>query len=44
MKDIEDIAGMMATLGAQAKAAAAEMAVAAPEAKQKALHMAADRG
>jgi len=43
MKDLEDIAGMMATIGAQAKAASAAMAVARPEAKRDALLVAAER-
>ncbi|MEM9350768.1 MAG: glutamate-5-semialdehyde dehydrogenase, partial [Pseudomonadota bacterium] len=42
MKDLENIPAMMADLGARAKAAAAELAFAAPEAKQTALEAAAD--
>ncbi|MEO1796915.1 MAG: glutamate-5-semialdehyde dehydrogenase [Pseudomonadota bacterium] len=42
MKDITDIAATMADLGARAKAAAAELAFAAPEAKRAALEAAAD--
>ena len=43
MKDQDtDIPALMATIGANAKAAAAEMAFASPEAKAKALTVAAD--
>jgi len=42
MKDGLDIQAVMAEIGAQAKAAAAELAFAAPEAKTKALNAAAD--
>ena len=42
MKDIDDIHALMAGIGARAKAAAAELAFAAPEAKRAALHAAAD--
>ncbi|MEO0665477.1 MAG: glutamate-5-semialdehyde dehydrogenase, partial [Pseudomonadota bacterium] len=42
MKDITDIAATMADLGARAKAAAAKLAFAAPEAKRAALEAAAD--
>ncbi|GGE44093.1 glutamate-5-semialdehyde dehydrogenase [Actibacterium pelagium] len=42
MKDLDNIPELMAEIGAKAKAAAAELAFAAPEAKQKALEAAAD--
>ena len=42
MKDIEDISGLMAGIGAAAKAAAAELAFASPAAKEAALFAAAD--
>ncbi|MEM9437993.1 MAG: glutamate-5-semialdehyde dehydrogenase [Pseudomonadota bacterium] len=42
MKDLENIPAIMADLGVRAKAAAAELAFAAPEAKQAALEAAAD--
>ncbi len=42
MKDLENIPELMADIGAKAKAAAAELAFAAPEAKKKALEAAAD--
>ncbi|MEM1235476.1 MAG: glutamate-5-semialdehyde dehydrogenase [Pseudomonadota bacterium] len=42
MKDIDTIAATMADLGARAKAAAAELAFATPEAKRAALEAAAD--
>ncbi|MEO0945603.1 MAG: gamma-glutamyl-phosphate reductase, partial [Pseudomonadota bacterium] len=42
MKDGLDIQVVMAEIGAQAKAAAAELAFASPEAKQSALEWAAD--
>ena len=42
MKDIDNIAATMADLGARAKAAAAELAFATPEAKRQALEAAAD--
>ena len=42
MKDGLDIQAMMAEIGAQAKAAAAELAFAAPDTKRKALEVAAD--
>jgi glutamate-5-semialdehyde dehydrogenase len=42
MKDTDDIHSLMAGIGARAKAAAAELAFAAPEAKRAALHAAAD--
>ncbi len=42
MKDFGDISGMMTAIGAQAKAAAAELARATPEAKRKALEAAAN--
>lgn len=43
MKDIADIPALMAQIGAQAKAASAELAFAPPEAKRAALEAAADR-
>jgi glutamate-5-semialdehyde dehydrogenase len=42
MKDSDDIHGLMDGIGARAKAAAADLAFAAPEAKRQALHAAAD--
>jgi len=42
MKDMDNIAAVMADLGARAKAAAAELAFARPEQKQQALEAAAD--
>ena len=42
MKDLENIPELMADIGAKAKAAAAKLAFAAPEAKRKALEAAAD--
>ncbi len=42
MKDVENIEAMMADLGARAKAAAAELAFASPQAKEAALIAAAD--
>ena len=42
MKDVSDIADIMTEIGRAAKAAAAKLAFAPPEAKQKALEVAAD--
>jgi glutamate-5-semialdehyde dehydrogenase len=42
MKDTDDISALMAGIGARAKAAAADLAFASPEAKRTALHGAAD--
>ncbi|MEO9824477.1 MAG: glutamate-5-semialdehyde dehydrogenase [Paracoccaceae bacterium] len=42
MKDVADIAEIMMEIGAKAKAAAAELAFASPDAKQQALESAAD--
>jgi glutamate-5-semialdehyde dehydrogenase len=42
MKDSDDIHALMAGIGARAKAAAADLAFAGPEAKRQALHAAAD--
>ena len=42
MKDSDDIHALMEGIGARAKAAAADLAFAAPEAKRQALHAAAD--
>ncbi len=42
MKDLEDIPGLMDEMGRRARAAAADLAFAPPEAKRTALHAAAD--
>ena len=42
MKDTHDIPALMADLGARARAAASELAIAAPEARRAALEAAAD--
>ena len=42
MKDLTDIAGLMADMGVRAKAASAELAFASSEAKEQALNVAAD--
>ena len=42
MTETPDIAALMADIGARAKAAAADLAVASPEAKRAALEAAAD--
>ncbi|SES20291.1 glutamate-5-semialdehyde dehydrogenase [Tranquillimonas rosea] len=42
MKDLDDIPALMASIGARARAASAELAYASPEAKARALHAAAN--